>query len=234
MLVLGLPFFTSAYMLVDDDQQTFTLWKAQPNTTQDLKSVGAPVCNSTSVPPAPSSTTPSIVNSAIQRATVSKGAIAGAVVGTLAGVALFIAAFFALKRRSSRKREAVAALEAARKHDSDTPNGLHIYKPELPSDKQPPQELGYEASVYELCGDTRHEMRAISGRGHAAWPPEMPADPTKEPPILPQKESANPPKGIPLSPLEMPASRTSRHLSTLRMMPPMIKRKPVMNRNPPI
>ena len=211
-------------MLVDDDHQTYTFWKAQPNATQDLVPIGRPVCSPSVTPPPSTPTTPSIVHSVIQRATVSKGAIAGSVVGALAGIALFLAAFFVLKRRRTRKRRDAAAVEAAQKRDSDE---SPFYKPELPSDKQPPQELplgqdlGYQVSPYELHDDRSqaHEMLAIPSKGQAVWPPEM---------------SANPNKELPLSPQEMPAFRDSRRLSTLRVVPPMGKRKPVMSQVSPI
>ena len=169
------------------------------------------MCSPSVTPPPSTPTVPSIVHSVIQRATVSKGAIASSVVGALAGIAIFLAAFFALKRRRTRKRRDAAAVEAAQKRDShESP----LYKPELPSDKQPPQELplgqdlDYQVSPYELYDDTNqaHEILAISSKGQAVWPNEM---------------SANPNKELPLSPQERPAFRDSRRLSTLRVASPI-------------
>ncbi len=175
MLVLGLPFFTSAYMLVDNDKEEITLWQAQASKAQDLVAVGTPDCRpsvsaSASVP---TNSPTSILHPGVARATISNGAIAGASVGGLLGIVTVFAAFLLLRRRSNRRRTA----EPIKNLTSDLPSPPAEYaKPELASDQIPPQEMPlvqhtrYDLAPYELS----------EGRDYGELPAEPPAVPEKD------------------------------------------------------
>ncbi|CAF9938052.1 MAG: hypothetical protein ALECFALPRED_007489 [Alectoria fallacina] len=163
----GMPFLSSAYLMVDNDQQQFTLSRSQQSTTSNLVAIGPPACNS----PAPSPTPqplPSVLASPTPRPRPSsgtpQGAIAGGVVGGLATIVLCIGVFFVRKKRriersaGIQKQEYGAMAEAAQ---SPTYSDNQVYaKSEMSSDRQPPQELPLDRD---------------SGQGIAPY--EMPATP---------------------------------------------------------
>ena len=97
MPLLGQVFLTSVYMHVDNEQEQFTLWQANPTTDEDLvavqsKSVSA--CNST---------TPTFVGdgtpSALPKKPLSAGAIAGVVLGSVFVIALGLLVWYLVARR---------------------------------------------------------------------------------------------------------------------------------------
>ncbi|KAL6715894.1 hypothetical protein ACLMJK_006855 [Lecanora helva] len=139
-LVLGLPFFTSAYMMVDNDREQFTLWKSQASKTSQLVAMPALNCKNVTSPtsPGPPPAVSSAVNTATDHKLVSNGAIAGAVVGALAGGMLLVsAAFLIWKRRTAQ----TPAEEPEKSTTTSRPTTPILYKPELASDRQPPQEM---------------------------------------------------------------------------------------------
>ncbi|KAL9090991.1 MAG: hypothetical protein Q9159_001617 [Coniocarpon cinnabarinum] len=87
--ILGRAFLSAAYLMVNQDAGTWTLWKANPTDEEDL----VPVCNSTSTP-APAPPKPS---SKLHK--ISRGAIAGAVMGSMVMAAFVIVAGVLLWRR---------------------------------------------------------------------------------------------------------------------------------------
>ena len=165
MPALGLSFFTSAYIMVDEDHQQFTLWKSQPSTTQNLVALRAPVCD------APSSTTiaqpsstaagpSSSLGSGGATHGVSKGAESGIILGSLAGVALLLGTLLSLRaRRQGHRQRKSAKAEARDSRSPDGSRGSPYFKPELPSDTHPPQELplerdsDYALAPFEMSGD---------------------------------------------------------------------------------
>ena len=165
--LLGKPFLSSAYLLVDNDRQSFTLWEAQPNMTQDLVSLGPPVCSST-----PSSTLPASPSSppTIPPKGLSKGTIAGLVAGGLVAIATTIGAilFIARKRRQKQGQQSQAM------GDSTQSSSRWGEKPEMASDQHPPLEMpvtrdpGYSLAPYEV--PDRNDSR------YAQEPQEMPGE----------------------------------------------------------
>ncbi|MCJ1272510.1 hypothetical protein MMC21_000296 [Puttea exsequens] len=158
-IVLGLPFFTSAYMLVDNDAQSMTLWQAQASKTQNIVPFGHPPACETTVSshsnlPIPDPTKPTTIHSAITSSAISKGAIAGAVVGGLIGIALFICAYIWFRMRQNRRRQ--AAETSAQSFLAPYPYESGYQKPEMPSDRHPPQEMpldrdpGFALAPYEM------------------------------------------------------------------------------------
>ena len=135
IISLGQPFLSSAYMMVDEYKQQFTLWQSQPSSTQDIVSQGAAPCNGSERPTSDSS--PS-------SAPVSKGAIAGAAIGVVVLTAVCCTAVWILAKRTIKRRLGQSA-EPQSKPSSivDTPAGFPL-KSELPTDRIPARELPLE------------------------------------------------------------------------------------------
>lgn len=164
----GVPFLSSAYLMVDNDLQQFTLSQSQQSTTSNLVAIGPPACNT----PAPSPTPkplPSVLASPNPASTPSsrrpKGAIAGAVTGGLATIAICIGVFFIQKKRRAQHLAEIQTQEYGATAKvvkvpaySDEPMYM---KPELPSDRQPPQEMpldrdsGQNIAPYEMPATPR-------------------------------------------------------------------------------
>ena len=133
---LGRPFFSSAYLLVDNDNRQFSLWQGNPTTNQSLVALGPSPCASS--PPLVSSLAPGSPSSTTGKSTVSnppvsKGGIGGIVVGVGALVALVTMAIFAIRRRRAPRQ----SIETQQLHGADY---KHVI-PELGADQSPAQEL---------------------------------------------------------------------------------------------
>ena len=141
MPLFGLPFLSSAYLIVDNDKQHFTLSQSQQTSTSNLVAIGPPACSI----PAPSPTSqllPSVLASPAPTATptpqpssgIPKGTIAGAVVGGLTIILICAGLFLFQKRRrvEKQKQELGTMVEV---------DNLVYTKPEMSSEWQPPQEM---------------------------------------------------------------------------------------------
>lgn len=88
----GMPFLSSAYLMVDNDNQQFTLWASQQSQSSNLVELGPPACRppvATSTPtpnPPPSVLAPPPPSSSNNGP--SKAAIAGGSIGGLATISL--------------------------------------------------------------------------------------------------------------------------------------------------
>ncbi|KAF9877571.1 hypothetical protein CkaCkLH20_04706 [Colletotrichum karsti] len=106
---LGRYFLTSAYLMVDHDAETFTLWQANPTTRSTLVKVasdrsdcGKPQTSRDAINPTSTPTNGSDADS--EASGLSTGAIAGIAVGAVAALAIVgLGAFFLLR---SKKRKA--------------------------------------------------------------------------------------------------------------------------------
>lgn len=188
---LGMPFLSSAYLLANNDQQQFTLWQSKQSQTSNLIAIGPPACNTPIPTPTPkplssvlaSPPPPSSKPQASRGA--PKGAIAGAVIGGIAAAALCLGAFLLRRRRrahrvqEAQRKEYEARTEAVK--DSVYSDSSWTNKPEMPSDRQPPQEMplvqntGYSVAPYEIAEQTHHEMMAEPKAEQTHY--EMPATP---------------------------------------------------------
>ena len=127
-LILGRPFFSAAYLNVDYDAGTFSLWRANPTEEMDLVALGGD-CSSPKVnAPANNITTNNATssgssssnntqsgngtNTAIEGTHLSTGAIVGAVVGSAFGAAALAATAVLLYIRRRGRREEVAKVAA--------------------------------------------------------------------------------------------------------------------------
>ena len=175
----GMPFLSSAYLLVDNDHQQFTLWASQQSETSNLIELGPPACRPSVAPSVPTSTPiapPPPSNLISSRP--STATIAGSVIGGLAAISLFSGAYLLQKRRRKRqqKREqALQALQAGPVTDATYSDNWAYNKAEMPSDQQPPQELP-----------------DFKGPGGAFAPHELPQEaPHELPPALPERDEVH-------------------------------------------
>lgn len=166
---LGRYFLTAAYLMVDHDANTFTLWQANPST-------GAP--NLVPVPAIEQSTdrscattggggggggatisTPSTTATSHPPSSISTGAVVGIAIGSAAGLAAVAAAVF-LSTRSRRDKLAERA-PAPPVESSDNSADEHAKAnvlTEMPDDSVPPEMIGSELYP-EMDGalDLHHE-----------------------------------------------------------------------------
>lgn len=193
MPVYGKPFLTSAYLFVNSDRGEFTLWASQANTTQNIVSVGPPVCSSTptSQPTLPA---PTALATSGPRKKGNTGAIAGVVVGGVAGIALIFGALFFLVRKRRNKRRQQERQKILPGDASLPGSGQRSSrwgeKAEMSTDTHPPLEMpitrdpGYARPPYEMPGrkDARyvmvpHEMPGGKDHTQSVAAYEMPATP---------------------------------------------------------
>ncbi|KAK4554535.1 hypothetical protein LTR86_008389 [Recurvomyces mirabilis] len=120
--IIGMQFLSAAYLMVDLDARTFTLWQANPSTESRLISVGGqcseePAVNSNATSPSTNSTSSgpqeggsnSTVSAARPASKASTGTIAGAVVGAVLGLALIAGIVILVLLRRKKTRESKAA-----------------------------------------------------------------------------------------------------------------------------
>ncbi|KAI1154307.1 acid protease [Nemania diffusa] len=136
---LGRYFLTGAYLMVDHDASTFTLWAANPTRESTLVSVASTDSNATCDNANPSSPDSS------RMAALSGGGIAGIVVGVVAALGIAgLGAFFLYKRRRGSKTEPATnpSNVPLNSKQADTPYELHgSARPELAGDEQPPRPI---------------------------------------------------------------------------------------------
>lgn len=161
--ILGRYFFTSAYLYANEDSGEFTLWQANPTTSEEFVAMdksSKPVSSCVTLPGSETETgsgggateTPSSTGGSL-----TTGAIAGIAVGgaALAILAIGGAIFFFLRRRKAKAtRENQAPLSAANFEDkSSNYGGIHPYH----AAGYPPQEVhghgpGQGTTINELQG----------------------------------------------------------------------------------
>lgn len=175
--ILGRPFFSSAYLMVDLDAQTFTLWQANATTDERLVTVGGACADAPKVNDAPANATtghPATTSSASSNPSnssfasdssapakpsksVSAGTIAGIVVGVLCGLAVVVGAFALFFIRSRRRRAALASNQGnlvLNKYGSgsETVYGSGNYtspKQRFPEEMSAEQDQSYELLAHE-------------------------------------------------------------------------------------
>lgn len=171
----GRSFLTSAVLIVDQDQEQFTVAPVNATSNEKIVPLGPPVCQSPNGDAAPTSTTsgnaagatsPSAISPTssvpptTQRA-VSTGVVAGATVGGAAALAFCLLAFLLIRRRRRTQQHHLARIGSEREDPPITrvsQPGLGMYKPEMASDHthQPPSEMPsqqhppYQFAPYEM------------------------------------------------------------------------------------
>ncbi len=172
----GRYFFTAAYLMVDHDSHTFTMWQANPSTKTNLipvvrKTTANKACesgeggsngdNSTgSGSPGEGSGGGGAAVDSSSPPTISIGVIAGAAAGGTAVIAALAVLVFLLLRR--RKKNKALSGPRSEKHSETQARGKEEidYKP----DNSVPQEVsGHAISPRELQGVS------TSSHGNARW-----------------------------------------------------------------
>lgn len=143
--------------------------------------MGPPPCSTPSVdstsqpPPSESAAPPSVPAPDDSKSRVSPGAIAGGVIGGVSAIAVLLGLYFIRRRRRAQRQKAEeqrpAEAQAEMVKASDYSDSTAYWMPEMPSDKQPPQEMplvvdpGYSVAPYEMQGFEAHEMSATPSMG---------------------------------------------------------------------
>ncbi|KAH9903770.1 acid protease [Xylariomycetidae sp. FL2044] len=105
---LGRYFLTGAYLMVDHDAETFTLWAANPTTESQLTPVISANAKENCAGSSQSGTSPDASMRPAQQhtsAALSGGAIAGIVIGAVAALAVLGVAIYLFLRRRRRSRQ---------------------------------------------------------------------------------------------------------------------------------
>jgi hypothetical protein len=160
MPFLGTTLLTSAYMMVNHDAHTFTLWEANPTTEEDPVLISSPKESCT---PTPSSNSTSSGSSGSDTgssshsgsSSLSGGAIAGIVIGaavllaTLAGALWFFC--FHKQRRQARGGHAPAESKSNQEFSQDLTSssnaneeGNHELHGDTGAKEMPPNQPVYE------------------------------------------------------------------------------------------
>ena len=167
MPLLGQAFLTSTYLHVNNDDEEFTIWQANPTKAENLVTVGSQsTCHQTTLNQTTSGGTDAIPTTSGR--TLSAAAISVTVVGIILAIVILLVALFFLRRRQRRISDATRneAVEERRSLANDTYkemtneiDGAHIHQ--LPA-RIPPHEMptyghnpaselvGWEAPVYEM------------------------------------------------------------------------------------
>lgn len=158
---LGRYFLTSSYLMVNHEEDSFTLWEANPTTEEDLVPIideqtqKACTNNSSQTPdPSPNPNTTG-TEEAPGALPISKAAIAGIVLTSGVAVDLIVAAIFLVRRRLQLKR-----LHAA----STTENKIEILDMSEMSDSTERTQEMYGGPPPELVGDVPPPKELWAGR----------------------------------------------------------------------
>jgi hypothetical protein len=170
---LGRAFFTAAYLLVDHDDRSFTLWQANPTTRSKLvaapgsssgKAAGCGGVGGGQGDAGDGSGAGSNKDATIQGRGVSAGVIAGAAVGGAAVLAGIVALVFFLRRRRKRNREGEMApagpLPQPDRARGSAEGAVLYYK----IDNSVPSEVpGSMPKLAEMRADEYHRPQEVHG-----------------------------------------------------------------------
>lgn len=186
MPLLGRSFLSSAYLMVDQDNQQFTLAEVNPTSNQKIITNGPPVCQSPKSISTPTPTSSSAVGATSPPAVsptpanthrgISTGVVAGAAVGGVAAVVLCLGALLLLRRRRRTQQQQSAQMESDKRGPPITEvsqPGFGMIKAEMPSGymHQPPAEMPSQRhSPYQLAP---YEMASQGRSPHVPAPYEM-------------------------------------------------------------
>jgi hypothetical protein len=167
MPLLGQAFLTSTYLHVNNDNEEFTIWQANPTEAENLVTVGSQsTCHQTTSNQTTFGGTNSIPTTSGH--TLSAAAISAAAIGTILGIVMIVLTLYFLRRKQRRRSDAnrKGVVEKRRSLTYDTykemtteVDGAGSYRQparvplhEMPTyGRNPAQELvGWEAPVYEM------------------------------------------------------------------------------------
>ncbi|KAI2473152.1 acid protease [Annulohypoxylon bovei var. microspora] len=159
---LGRYFLTAAYLMVDMDANTFTLWQANPTSDSKLVGLANSGCGNATSPD--SGTSPSSNSQAPQvMSGLSRGSIAGIVVGAVAGFAILgLGVFFYLRRiRRFRSNQTATELPDPSGEVSRLPE-LAVLNNAKPL-SSPERELRGSTAVSDVNGQAHHTPYEMDG-----------------------------------------------------------------------
>ena len=168
--LLGQSFMSSAYLSVDLDNEVFSLASYKPTTDTEIVPLAGSACRS--APPVTNTTIPPVVPAPAKKVAAPQdssnaGMIAGAVVGAVAGTLILVGlGFLALRKRKQKKFQHYVAASVDRKVSDPRLSNPYFYNPELPSDKQPPQELPLERDQPASLPPYEMPLRKTPKAGH--------------------------------------------------------------------
>lgn len=161
MPILGQAFLTSAYLMVNQDAGTFTLWQSQATLNQSLVGIGP--SKTCAAPTTTSATVTNLVSSTSSSAPhpnppgpslLSGGATAGTCIGAVVFCALVLGVILWLRRRSRHRKQMSRA-------DGPPFSEMSVLDmPELPYDNHKPQELPWRSTMQEAPQRYPNEMAA--------------------------------------------------------------------------
>lgn len=172
-VTLGRYFFTAAYLMVNHDAKSFTLWKGNPSSASKLVPVlgekTAAACGTNASGVVQQSATATNDDASSSSGDASTGAIAGAAVGGVAALAAVagIIAMFLLKRRR-QQRTAGASVPKDGEGDRMMP-----HRAELGGSKPPVYEMTPDLTLgpLEIDGQaSASELPVASGLAHVGPP----------------------------------------------------------------
>lgn len=145
--LLGRQFLSSAYVMVNQDKEEFSLWSANPTDIQDLVAIDragdevTEFCAEPTTSPSPPSRTPDPSTSGGQSEGLPTGAIAGIAVGAVAGLVIIVGGLFSWHRRRKASAVAVAAQHAEQGGPAQGMN--HQYQCQYQHPQPQPQPYHY-------------------------------------------------------------------------------------------
>ncbi|KAH8161912.1 hypothetical protein CIB48_g6338 [Xylaria polymorpha] len=153
---LGRLFLSSAYVMLNQDSEQFTIWAANPTTFEDLvgvDSTGKEVttfCTQSIAPASSGPTSAPTKKPTVPRKGLSTGAIAGIGVGTVAAFIIVVVVLFwcrhRIRTRATGQPGSQIAAQGVHEKPSDYSN--HPMGAQIPSEVEP-RELHGISSIYE-------------------------------------------------------------------------------------
>ncbi|KAI0144105.1 hypothetical protein F4776DRAFT_661200 [Hypoxylon sp. NC0597] len=155
---LGRYFLTAAYLMVDIDANTFTLWQANPTLDSKLVNSATNIECTNQTTPGSGETPPSYSQAPQATSRLSGGSIAGIVVGVAGGLAILGIGLFFYFRRVHHDHQVTASPSLNEENQTN-----RLPKP-LPSDNNKPSY----SLAHELRGSPA-VLPEVSGQDHFAY-----------------------------------------------------------------
>lgn len=159
---LGRYFLTAAYLMVDHDANTFTLWQANPSTGRPNlvpvveESTDQSCATSSGGGGGATTNTPSTPATADPPSSISTGAVVGIAIGSVAGLAaVVVAAFLVLRRRRKKPAARAGGQPVESLYDSADERARPDVLTEMPDDSPTPEMVGTDLYP-EMDGSALH------------------------------------------------------------------------------
>lgn len=178
--LIGMAFFSGAYLTVDLDNGTWSVWPAKATIDTSLVIIGGTCSESTNTTGQPAGAQDGHsdnTSATTEHNALSTGVKAGLAVGSAAaGISVIgLAVFLALKRRKTRRVKEIASTRSIAGSFSsyDPIMKGHVPLQEMAGSQTVPYELRSEGKPIELAHHSWRNVKRGSRRGHVV---ELPAD----------------------------------------------------------